>query len=197
MPHEPLRLSRLDNDPWTIVNRGPIVGRWRMTLPEPGRYGVVQTLGLLGWLIRKATHSWANHSFIVGPNGTIIEAGAFGVRAGKLSAYAGMKVAFNTGEEMDVWHLQRIVTKAQSMIGDEYNYVDLGLLGFASLGLAWRLLFRIVGLDKRAVVCSQMVAECGAAAGLDWMCGHPYSDEVTPADLAARPGVEAYVGPLG
>lgn len=167
-----------------------------MPLPEPGRYGVVRTGGVVSWLIRRATRSWANHAFIVGDNATVIEAGPHGVRAARLANYAGQQLAFNTVEPMTGRQRAAVVDRAQSMIGDEYAYADLGTLGLASLGFRWRRLFRLIGADKNVVVCSQLVAECGQAAGLDWMCGHDQPDEVTPADLAARPGMQPYTGPL-
>lgn len=62
-----------------------------MPLPEPGRYGVVRTGGVVSWLIRRATRSWANHAFIVGDNATVIEAGTHGVRAARpgMQPYTG------------------------------------------------------------------------------------------------------------
>lgn len=166
------------------------------TLPEPGRYGVVKTPGLVAWLIRKATRSWADHAFIVVANSMVVEAAARGVRVAPLAQYDGMQVAFNSAEPMTLLQRDAVVTKAESMVGMEYSYADLGAQGLAVLGLGWRWLFRLISWDRGATVCSQLAATCGITAGLDWMCGRDLADEVTPADLAARPGVEPWTGPL-
>ena len=61
--------------------------------------------------------------------------------------------------------------------------------GLEDLGWHWRLLARIARVDKR-LMCSQTTVACGKAAGLDWLCGRSSADQVSPGDLANRPGVQ-------
>jgi uncharacterized protein YycO len=162
---------------------------------QPGRYGVVNSGGLLSWLIRKATHSPYDHAFIVGDNGQVVEAAARGVRVEWLSEYAGKPLAFNTGEIMTDQQRRTVVDTAVKAVNEPYSYLDLGALGLNALGWHWRWLFKLLG-KEHVTICSQLCAVAGAAAGLDWMCGRANADEVTPADLASRPGVEVWTGPL-
>lgn len=188
IPNEPLLVSRSD-DAWTYQGGGPVSGL------EPGRYGCVNSGGLLSWLIRKATHSAYDHAFIVGDNGQVVEAAASGVRVAWLSEYAGKPLAFNIAEQMSDQQRRKVVDYAVKAVNEPYSYLDLGLLGLNALGWHWRVLFRLLG-KQHVTICSQLVAASGAAAGLDWMCGRPNADEVTPADLANRSGVETWTGPL-
>lgn len=162
---------------------------------EPGRYGVVNSGGLLSWLIRKATHSAYDHAFIVASNGQVVEAAAAGVRVAWLREYNGKPLAFNTAEDMTLDQRRKVVDYAVKAVNEPYSYLDLGALGLNALGWHWRWLFRVLG-KEHVTICSQLVAASGAAADLDWMCGRPNADEVTPGDLAVRPGVETWTGPL-
>lgn len=155
---------------------------------QPGNYGVVQTGGWVGRMIQRATHSWANHAFVCLGDGKIIEAMPSGVQIGSLDEYNGARIAFNTDEVMTDAQRSAVVEAAHSMVGDEYNFADIGALGLQSLGWTWRLAFRMAGIDGHAVICSQLVALCGTSARLDWLCGKPSALYVTPADLAERIG---------
>lgn len=160
-----------------------------MTVLQPGRYVCVRTGGALAAVIRKATGSEYDHAFLVAGNGGIIESRLDGgVHAGRLSDYAGCPAVANTGEVMTVAQRGMVVASASVLIGSPYNYPDLVSLGFAELGWHWRFLIALCGGD-RAFICSQLVAASGHAAGLDWQCGDTSQDEVTPAQLARRPGM--------
>lgn len=162
---------------------------------EPGRYGVVNSGGLLSWLIRKATHSPFDHAFIVADNGQVVEAAAAGVRVAWLHEYDGKPLAFNTGETMTPEQRRRVVDYASKAVNEPYSYLDLGALGLNALGWHWRWLFKALG-KEHVTICSQLVCLSGGAAGLDWQCGRANPDEVTPGDLANRPGVETWTRPL-
>lgn len=160
-------------------------------MPDAGRYGVVQTGGWIGRLIRWGTHSWANHAFICLGGDQIIGAMPNGVVLGSLAEYTGAPIAFNTDEPMTDAQREAVVNAAKGMIGYSYDFADIGALAIESLGWHWRLAFRIAGIDKRSTICSQLVANCGMQAGLDsWLCGKSEALDVTPADLARRPYVE-------
>lgn len=158
---------------------------------RPGNYVCVRTGGWLAWLIRRACHSGVNHAFlVVDDNGGIIEARPEGVRAGNLSEYAGVYAVANTAEPMTDSERAAVVAKAESLLGDGYNFPDLLAIGLEDIGLHWRLLLRISRAD-RLLICSQLVCEAGQAAvpPMPWLCGKTDAAEVTPADLARRPGV--------
>ncbi|HLI39616.1 MAG TPA: hypothetical protein VKV80_20085 [Streptosporangiaceae bacterium] len=156
----------------------------------PGMYVCVKTRGFPAWVIRMATRSRVNHAFIVADDqGGIIEARPGGVRRGSLAAYAGAYAAADTAEPVTGAQRAVVAAKAESMLGTGYNFPAIAGIGLEDIGWHWRLLMRIARAD-RDVMCSQLVAACGEAAGLDWLCGKPSPDQVTPADLARRPGVE-------
>jgi uncharacterized protein YycO len=159
--------------------------------PGPGNYICLKTGGWLAWLIRRSTHSKVNHAVIVTADGGIIEATPQGVQRGTLAEYAGSYAVANTAEAMTGSQRVAVVTKAQSLIGDAYNYADLLAIGLGDLGWHWRLLLRIARADK-LLICSQLVAVCGAAAvpPMPWQCGKADPSQVTPADLANRTGTE-------
>jgi hypothetical protein len=160
-----------------------------MTSLESGRYVCVRTGGFMGWLIRKATKSDYNHVFITGPAGALIEARPDGVRLGHLTEYTGCLAAANVGEPMTGAQRAAVWAKAGELVGTWYNYPDIVALGLEDLGWHWRLLLHLARADK-LLICSQAVAVCGTAAGLDWLCGEDNAAQVTPAMLALRPGVE-------
>lgn len=153
---------------------------------EPGRYGVVATGGWIARLIRWATHSWANHSFIVIEDGKVVEARPEGVRIKDLSEYNGCRMTFNTDEPMTSLQRSKVVDFAKTLTNDEYNYLDFGAVGLQAVGITWQWLFKLAGADHDAMICSQLVAACGRAAGLDWNCGKESPVFVTPGDLAKR-----------
>lgn len=150
--------------------------------PPAGSFVVVSTSGFGGWVIRRATHSWADHALIVVDDaGSIVEAEPGGVRRGHLSEYSGRQMkAFTqgTGDQRT-----RVAQAAISMIGVPYDDLDIVDIGLDEIGIHWGWLQRLVE-KQHSLICSQMVAKCGAAAGLDWSCGQTDLALVTPAMLA-------------
>lgn len=159
-----------------------------MSLPEPGCYVCVRTGGLFGWIIRRATKSPYDHAAVVVDDGIVVEATPYDVRTSPLARYQGAQVCADTGEDLTPAQRAVITAKALSFIGAEYDWATIAVIGLGQLGLHWRILLRLTG-GKRALICSQLVALCGQAAGLDWQCGKASPALVTPADLARRPGV--------
>lgn len=159
-----------------------------MTSVEPGRYGVVRTRGFLGWVIRRATKSPYDHAFLFAGVGNLIEATPYDVRLAPVTGYTGALMAASTAEPMTAEQRAAVVAKALSYLGTEYGWDDLAVIALSELGLHWRLLIRAMGA-QRALICSQLVAICGQAAGMDWQCGKESPALVTPADLARRAGV--------
>lgn len=160
---------------------------------QPGMYVCVRTGGWLAWLIRRACgNSQVNHAFIVIDDaGGIVEARPEGVRRGTLSEYAGAYAVANTAEPMTASERASVAATAESFLNTPYNYPALVDLGLESIGWHWRWLMRLSKADK-LLICSQLVVDAGQSAipPMNWMCGRASADQVTPADLAKRAGVE-------
>ena len=163
--------------------------------PPAGTYFVVKTHGWVPWIVRRATHSWANHAGIfVDDEGGIIEAEPGGVRYARIDEYAGCRVAVNTAEGMTAEQRRIVAQTARDVVGEPYN--DLAIVddGLESLGWRWRWLAKRAA-GEHEVICSQVVAVVGLKAGLNWCCGRETAAEVTPADLARRPGMQPWPAP--
>lgn len=157
---------------------------------EAGRYLCLQTQGLVPWMIRKATRSDYDHTAIVLPRQRVAEAEAGGVIISPLSKYAGCYAAANLNEPMTAAQLERVWRKAESMVGTPYNFAAIGEDALQAIHVNWQVLLHIAQADHE-LDCSQLAALCGTAAipALDWLCSKATYCEVTPADLARRPGV--------
>lgn len=163
--------------------------------PAAGLYFVVQTHGFVPWVIRRATRSPYDHAGIIVDNaGTIIEAEPGGVRLGHLWEYKGCRIAINTGEDVTVAQRTTVADVARAMVGIPYGDLQIADDGLECLGWHWRWLAKRAGADHE-VVCSQLVAMAGQAAGLDWLGGAATVAEVTPAMLARRAGVTPFTWP--
>jgi uncharacterized protein YycO len=162
--------------------------------PAAGLYGVVKTSGFVPWVIRRATHSQFDHAFVILEDGAIVEAEPGGVRAGHLSEYSGCRIAINSAEDMTVAQRATVATIAKAMIGKPYGDLQIIDDGLECLGWRWRWLLKRAA-DDGEVVCSQLVALCGQAAGLDWRGGAATATETTPAMLARRPVMQAWAYP--
>lgn len=158
-----------------------------MPSPLPGTYACVRTRGLYPWLIRVGTRSKYDHAFIICDDGQIIEAQPGGARWAQLSDYDGELVVFDTAEPMTQAQRIAVVSKAITLLGTPYGWTDIARLALRCLGLQWGWLTKAAD-NERAMICSQLVAACGAAAGLDWQCGREAPAAVTPGDLAHRIG---------
>lgn len=156
-----------------------------MTL-TPGSYGCVRTSGWQAWFIRVGTRSKFNHAFIVMDTaGRIIEADPGGARWAHISDYGNDPKVFDDGEQLTLQQRQQVMAKAQVLLGTPYGWLDIVCLAARCLGLRWQWLTRRAD-DEKAMICSQLVAVCGEAAGVNWLCGREAPAEVTPGDLADR-----------
>lgn len=171
----------------TTFRRDPEVLSW----PPAGLYGVVKTRGLIPWIIRRATRGQFDHAFVILEDGAIIEAEPGGVKIGHLSEYYRNQVAINSDEEITVQQRAVVVATARAMVGKPYNDLAIADDGLESFGWHWRRLLKWASGDGE-VVCSQLVAIAGQAAGLDWRGGAATATETTPAMLARRPGMQPW-----
>jgi uncharacterized protein YycO len=175
-----------------MVNIGPLSAEpWPNEIPgryEPGRYVCVRTKGWVSRLIQLATLSPYDHTFmIVSDDGDIIEAEPGGARRANIAEYAGCRAVINT-DPMDAEQQAKVVAQALAMIGVPYN--DLGFVedGLEAIGHPFKWLLRRAA-SSHGVICSQLAARAGTAAGYDWRCGKLGDSQVTPALLSQRPGM--------
>lgn len=155
----------------------------------PGTYICFDTAGFVPRVIKLATHSRLSHAaLITSTDGEMVEAMPGGARKAHASEYAGCYALVSTPEG-DAAHRALVVEAAEMMVGVSYN--DLGIVddGLESLGVFWKWLADIANSDHE-VICSQLVALCGARGGFDWLCGKKLASEVTPGDLGRRPGMQ-------
>lgn len=163
-----------------------------MTVIDPGRYICLKTSGFVPWVIREATESEVDHTAIVLPRHRVAEAEPGGVRISPLAKYAGAYAVANLDEQMSLAQRERVWRKAEALAKADvpYNFAAIGEDACQVLGWHWTWLLHLAAADHR-LDCSQLAALCGSAAipSLDWLCGRATYCEVTPADLARRPGV--------
>lgn len=171
--------------PETVFRRG---------LPLAGVYGCVKTGGFVAWLIRAVTRSYADHVFISLGDGQIVEAEPGGVRIRDISEYTGCRIELNTGETMTDLQHAAVAEFAESKRGEPYAWTADAVNGLRCLGLRWRILARF-GRARRSVMCSELAAQAGQYAGLDWLCGQEDPCQVTPAMLARRSGMQPWTYP--
>jgi uncharacterized protein YycO len=154
--------------------------------PRPGDYIVVRTTGIVSTLICWITRSRYCHAAIVVEDGQLVEAEPGGVRIRPISEYNGCLMLANTTEPTLAEDRAKIINFARSAIARPYAYDTDFVDGLEHLGLRWRLLSRLAR-GRKAVMCSQLVADAGVNAGLNgWQCGKATTAEVVPGDLATR-----------
>lgn len=158
---------------------------FRRDVPPAGVYGCVATHGFLPWLVRRVTNSWANHVFISIGDGQVVEAEPGGVRVRDVAEYAGCRIEYNDAEPMTAQQRAAVAEYAESKRGEAYAWAADAIDGLRCLGLRWRILGRFAEV-RRSVMCSELAAEAGQHASLDWNCGQDDPCQVTPAMLAAR-----------
>ena len=151
------------------------------TAPLPGTYGVVRTTGWISWLIRVLTRSRYDHAVIV----IDPEPGTGRARIAYLDEYDPSTVLLSD-EPLTDEQRAKIVEHALALVGTPYGFIDIGALALmltlhrAPAWLASR------ADHERAMICSQLVAACGCAAGVDWLCDQEYPAQVTPGMLGER-----------
>lgn len=152
---------------------------------QPGSYLCVRTGSLFGFLVRLFTRSQFDHAFVYLGGGEIAEATVWGSRIDALASYSGALAVANSAEVMTAPERQDVCAKARSLAGEEYGWGTILVISLRLLGVRWGWLLRFAD-DRDAVICSELVAESGQAAGVDWLCGESEAALVTPAELAER-----------
>jgi hypothetical protein len=157
--------------------------------PKPGTYAVVDTRGFVPAAIRLATRSPMSHAFVCIGNGRTVEAGASGAYIGWLDYYQAhaSHIYFNDEEPLTDDSRVKICDKALQLVQNRVGYGFLDIAGLAINSLTGHYpshLLEEVEEEKR-LICSQLVARCYTAGGIDLAKGRPDAT-VTPADLFLR-----------
>jgi uncharacterized protein YycO len=151
--------------------------------PRIGDYGLVHTNGLIGTLIRIFLRSKVNHAFIYIGDDLIVEARPIGATASQLRKYPKENITWSSERFPYPNQKWDVVDRAKELIGTPYDFLDILFLWLHNLGITLPFVNNWVKRDDR-MICSQLVAECYAHAGLKLSGKHP--SEVTPRDLYER-----------
>ena len=172
-----------DATPVTLGELAPYMAR-NEELVGPGCYGVSHGSGMTGELIRHATESWAGHAFVYVGNGLIVE-GKPPVAA-VAPADSHPDAVWNTHEHLDDEQRLAVVARAHALVGTPCDWA-------AYVGFALEIMKIRSGAELDAVfhsdnwrVCSALVADCYAHAGIDIEPGAVDVNLVSPADLYNR-----------
>ena len=152
--------------------------------PLPGAYGVSHGAGMVGQLIRHATESWAGHAFIFIGGGMIIEGAPPATRLAPAASHPD--AVWNLGEQLTAAQRTMIVARAHALVGEPYDYWAYVGFGLEVLGLRTGKELEPVFKRDKWRVCSAIVADCYAFAGIDLTAGLGYPNLVSPADLYNR-----------
>jgi hypothetical protein len=130
----------------------------------PGCYGVSHGGEITGELIRRATTSWAGHAFVYVGDGQIVEAVPPAVRV--VTAASRPDAVWNLRYPLTDVQRATICVRARALVGCAYDYP-------AYTGFALKVLKVDDGAELDPVfkadhwrVCSSLVAECYAYAGI-------------------------------
>ena len=161
----------------------------------PGSYGVSHGSGITGELIRHATESWAGHAFVYVGNGQIIEAMPPVARVSAAASHPD--AVWNVRYPLTDAQRDRICARARALAGRPYDYP-------AYTGFALKVLKIGDGAELDPVfkadhwrVCSALVADCYAYAGIRLETGRKAPRPISPAvlyDLIARQADSAVIG---
>lgn len=155
-----------------------------MTEPKLGSYGIVSTHGLIGFLIQLGTFSKMNHAFIYVGNGQIIEATPRkGVKISPVTNY--QNIAWNHQEALTDPQREDIVRTALAHLGDPYFFRTFVVIGLRILRIPTPKWLTGDLSKSKGVICSELVAKCYRANGLNIVKGKP-DYFVTPSDLTYR-----------
>lgn len=169
--------------PVTLADLSPYTARNGDTV-NAGCYGVSHGSGLAGELIRHATESWAGHAFVYIGNGQIVEGWPPVARIATADSHPD--AVFNAKEALTDDQQLQIVARAQALVGTPYDWP--AYVGFALeiLKLQSETTLDEVLRQDHWRVCSALVADCYAYAGITIDTALHNPNLVTPADLYNR-----------
>lgn len=158
-----------------------------MYSPQPGDFGLTQISGHVGRAIRVG--QWLNgdgfsdyeHAFVCVGGGDIVEAEPGGARIWTLSHYNASRIAWYRAPD---GYGDEIATQARAMKGVPYSFADYAAIATVRLHLplSSKLLHNYVA-DSGHMICSQLVDEAYARAGVQLFDDGRLPGDVTPGDL--------------
>lgn len=162
---------------------------------QPGDIILTQITGRIGKLIEFG--QWLNgngfidfeHAALYKGDGTVIEAEPGGARERPLSDYTGRPQFWSTGI-LQLTDTQRMLivnaavgyTKANGGKGVPYSFLDYDALAAHRLGIPVPGLQRYIASTGH-MICSQLVDQCYADAGVHLFTDDRWPGYVTPGDL--------------
>lgn len=163
--------------------------------PLPGDIGLTSVVGPVGWGIRVGEYLLGDgvtpyeHAFLVLEDGTLIEAQPGGAQIVGLDEYAGQHVEY-VSPELSMEQRYLICEKGRAMVGTPYSFLDYAAIAAHRFRLPVPWLRRYIASTKHQI-CSQMVDQIYADAGIHLFSDSRWPGYVVPADLAALLGREA------
>jgi hypothetical protein len=159
--------------------------------PRPGDIGLTSVQGPVGALLRFG--QWLNgdgfavweHAFLVLPGDRLIEAQPGGARIGQLAEYDGRPVVYLSPPGLVPDRRWAICDAAEQYVGVGYGWLDYLALAAHRFHLPVPGLRRYIA-NSRRMICSQLVDQAYADAGVPLFADGRWPGYVTPADLFNR-----------
>lgn len=157
---------------------------------KPGDFGLTRIKGWTGiWV---SLGQWLNgdasrytHAFVVVDDNYVIEAQPGGAVLTPLADYLERTDVIYSNLPLTLEQRKDIVDKAQSYEGVPYSFLDYLAIGLVRLGIKpHRVIDRVVSSGH--LICSQLVADVYAYAGVQLFDDGTPAYMVTPGDLANR-----------
>jgi hypothetical protein len=130
----------------------------------PGCYGISRGLNITGDLIRPATGSRPGHAFIYVGHGRVVEVAPPGVRIAPASAHPD--ALWNVRFPLTGAQRQKICARALALVGRAYDYPAYTGFALKVLKLSDDAELAPVFKADHWQVCSALVADCYAYAGI-------------------------------
>jgi len=160
--------------------------------PEPGDFAVISTGGPAGKLIALGERLCGDvftqyqHAFVY-VGGMVVEAEPGGARTRKITRFdtPGQLTLWSTGK-IPLTNPQRdaICLAARGYIGTGYSWADYFAIAAHRFRVPAPGLRSFIAADK-SMICSQLIDQCYADAGVHLFEDGRWPGYVTPADLAA------------
>lgn len=164
--------------------------------PLPGDIGLTNVEGAVGlgiqvgqWLLGDGDCPY-EHAFLVLPDGQLLEAQPGGARIAGLDEYAGRQVLYVAPEGLTDEQRAAICAAAMKYVGVPYSFLDYAAIAAHRFRLPIPWLRRYVASTKH-LICSQLVDQCYADAGVRLFQDGRWPGYVCPADLYRLLGRDA------
>jgi hypothetical protein len=161
--------------------------------PKPCDIGLTSVVGpvgrliALGELLNGSGFTTYEHAFLVLPDEQLIEAQPGGAVVRPLADYAGRHVTFVVPGGLADDQRAAVCAAALKYVGVGYSAAEYFAIAAHRFHLPVPFLRQYIGSSRR-MICSQLVDQCYADAGVPLFCDLRWSGYVTPADLGRSLG---------